>query len=381
MHEVDSQENSSFTEESLAEAVRKAQRHYVGLLKGMLYFGAVAIMAGWVIWRVVKVFGGTAFGAMIFSLSFAVGGFGMLLIMLSLQRIAGDRVVRRLLEDAEKSDEAMRAKEKAARKLQFYARARHCHLVRIGMLASLRQQLERAYKVLVRELKKGQTEWCGTEGKGDEDQGDLAHRFDEVTITRLSEIPLKISEEDWEGNFKKEIKKRWKTWCKRDKVEIGGKVLSNGFFPVASLYRVICDFMVEFSYLVDFPKGLKRDALKENEVLAQLEEWCSLRNNVISSEFASADVKDVVMWPRTTRYFYIPKDPQLNEHPTVDNWNGKIKSKLGNSSDNVEEKYEVFSSSIIDECRTFALFYRELAVHLDIDDRGVLVLRRSDEKV
>ncbi len=381
LHEVDSQGNVSCTEESLAEAVRKAQRHYVGLLKGALYFGAVAIMAGWVIWRVVMVLGGTAFAAMIFSLSFAVGGFGMLLIMLSLQRIAGDRAVRRLLEDAEKSDEAMRAKENAARKLQFYARARHCHLVRIGMLASLRQQLDRAYKVLARELKKRPDEGRVVEGEGDEDHGDLARRFDEVTVTRLAEIPVKISEEDWKGNFKKEIKKRWKNWCKGDKVEIGGKVFSNGYFPVASLYRVICNFMVEVSYLVDFPKELKRDALKENKVLDLLEEWCSLRNNVISSEFASADVKDVVMWPRTKRYFYIPKDPQLNEHPAVDNWKCKIESKLEGIRDNVEEKCEVFSSSIIDECRTFALFYRELAVHLDIDDRGVLVLRRTDEEV
>ncbi len=383
--------SSRHGDETLAESVHRAQCHYVGLFKGVLYMGAMSAMFGWVIWRATIVLGCTITFTMLISGAFAFGMFAMLFTMLGLQRIFGDRAVNKLRDKAHEANLAFREKDLCARRLSFYARARHCNLVRIGMLANLKGQLDRLCKVLERELKTTLSDGREVENVDVEGDSGLIRDFEKMTVKTLDDVQLFEEPADVEkqkSSFKDQLIDKWRQLCKSDVVVIDGAPYSFGYFPVAYFYQEIRTFLIEQQ------KERKRSALGRaiarseldagsgGNVLNELKEWCYLCHKNCCSEFASGDVRDLVNWPQTLQRFYIPQDPKPTssaEHN--DAWQIAVATKVGETKGNAYETAEVRTSRIIDETRTFALFYRELEVELDCQGTGVLVLRRKDEEV
>ena len=377
--------------ETLAESVYRAQSHYVGLFKGVFCMGAMSAMFGWVIWRATMVLGCTPIFTMLLSGAFAFGMFAMLLTMLGFQRRAGDKAVNKLREKAHEANLAFREKDLYARRLKFYARTRHCNLARVGMLANLKRQLDGVCKVLERELKTTQADPREAENVDAEGENGLMRDFEKMTVktfndVRLSEEPADV--ETQRSSFKNRLIDKWKQLCKSADVVIDGAPYSFGYFPAAYFYQEIHTFVIEQQ------KERKRKALyravarsKSNptsrgNALEELKEWCYLRHTECNSEFASGDVRDLVNCPQTLHHFYIPIDPgskSSTEHN--DAWKIAVEEKLSETKDNVYENADVKTSRIIDETRTFALFYRQLEVELDCQDIGVLLLRRKDEEV
>ena len=378
-------------DETLAESVHRAQCHYVGLVEGVLCMGAISVMFGLVAWRVTMVLGCTTFFTMLLSGAFALGMFAMLFTMLSLQRRAGDRAVNKLREKANEANLAFREKDLCARRLKFYARARHCNLVRIGMLDNLKRQLDSIRKVLERELKMTVANLHENEDVDAVEGNSLVRDFEKMTVKTFNDIQVSEDPADGENqkvSFKNRLIDEWKRYCKSDNVVIDGSPYSFGYFPAASFYREIHTFLIEQQK--ERKRSVLRSAMAQSRVnddsggsvLEELKDWCYLRHTTFSSEFASGDVRDRVNWPQTLHRFYIPQDPNfayLAEHN--DAWRIAVESKLSEANGNVYEIADVKTSQIIDEARAFALFYRELEVELDCLGSGVLVLRRKDEEV
>ena len=104
--DLNKRDSQRLHEETLADSVLKAQDHYVGLGRAAVWLGMTVAMAGWVIWRVVDVLGGTPFFALTLSLAFAAGGFSMMSFMRIRQRFAGDKAVKLLIAAANDADQA-----------------------------------------------------------------------------------------------------------------------------------------------------------------------------------------------------------------------------------------------------------------------------------
>ena len=385
--------------ETLAEAVKRAQCHYVGFWRGCVYLAVMASMAGWVIRRATLALGSTPLFAIVLSLAFAAGGFIMLAIMLFFQRMAGDAAVEKLRATAKRADAAFAEKDLETRRLVFNARERHCRLVRLGKLTQIKSQLQR-----VREVMRKEMEGAATTRRGAED-GDSATKkargngllasFEKCTVQTFVGLPIDDSAGDGRDSARdlgKKLVSKWKQWCnEKDSVSIGGGQMHNGYFPAAFFCREIRGF------LLDFQKGLRRKALQavvsapaqggQTGVFEQLKEWCRIRHDnasreSLASEFASADVKDISLWSCAIQRFFVPQDPSPEARDgghIADAWESGIKEDLKIVEGNVDEHCEVISSSLIDEARTFALFYREMPVFLNCNSNGVLSFRRRDE--
>ncbi len=392
LNERDSQRSYG---ETLAESVLKAKNHYVGLGRAAVWLGLTVAMAGWVIWRVVDVLGGTPVFALTLSLAFASGGFAMMSFMRTCQRFAGDKAVKLLIAAADEADKAFSEKDMAARELVFNAQSRHCHLVRLGMLAQVKKQLERVLEVIREELKRAVT---ARERQENDDPGHvngLMQVFNEKTITLFDNLWLKdgdVAEKANRPSFQDRFVEEWKKCCKEDSVSIDGGQFHNGYFPAAFYYREIRKFLIEFQ------KNRKREILqdainhsaadtenKSNDILAQLTKWCKLRHTEANSEFASADLgKDNSLWSQTIQRFFVPEDSVKSTQQgggSNDVWKTGVEQELDRRTGNIEEKYDVKTSGFIDESKTFALFYRELAVVLKCDEgNGVLSFGRKDDE-
>lgn len=368
--------NSTLCKETLAEAVKKAKDHYVGFFKGAFLVSFMSAMAGWVIWRATIILGSTPYFAMILSIAFAVGGFSMLIIMLILQRISGDLAINKLIDTAKKADEAYAEKDFEARKLILNARTQHCHLVRIGKINQVKKMLERIYEVMNKELNKGLT----SREKEDNQKSEKEEKnFDYCTVKMFDEITLDFG---FEENLT--IDDEWKKWCKIDSVSIGEGQYHNGYLPASFFYSVVNNFIISFK------KQCKRNALQDaianhtsedhsKGVYDQLKEWCKERHEKTSSEFASADTKDKSLWSQTEQRFYIPLDPDTdaNDLKVENAWENGIKESFITDS-NVGERYNVITSRFIDEARSFALFYREIPVSLECNEKNILSFGRIE---
>jgi hypothetical protein len=319
----------------------------------------------------------------------------MMSFMRTCQRFAGDKAVKLLIAAADEADKAFSEKDMAARELVFNAQSRHCHLVRLGMLAQVKKQLERVLEVIREELKRAVT---ARERQENDDPGHvngLMQVFNEKTITLFDNLWLKdgdVAEKANRPSFQDRFVEEWKKCCKEDSVSIDGGQFHNGYFPAAFYYREIRKFLIEFQ------KNRKREILqdainhsaadtenKSNDILAQLTKWCKLRHTEANSEFASADLgKDNSLWSQTIQRFFVPEDSVKSTQQgggSNDVWKTGVEQELDRRTGNIEEKYDVKTSGFIDESKTFALFYRELAVVLKCDEgNGVLSFGRKDDE-
>lgn len=385
-------------DETLAEAVKRAQRHYVGFWRGAGYLAVTASMAGWVIWRATFALGSSPLFAIVLSVAFAAGGFIMLATMLFLQRMAGDSAVEKLRDAAKRSDDAFAEKDLETRRLVFSARERHCRLVRLGKLTQIKNQLQRVREVMRKEMEGAVTTRRGAEDGGPATKKDarsgLLESFEKCTVQTFAGLPI----DDSAGDGRKRAKDleealvgKWEKWCEKDSVSIGDGQMHNGYFPAAFFCHEIR------SFLVDFLKDLRRKALQavvsaptqvnHKGVFEQLKEWCTIRHDNarckdLASEFASGNVEDVSLWSRAIQRFFVPQDPSTGVRASTgfaDAWEHEIKEALKNDAGNVDEHGDVITSTLIDEARAFALFYREMPVLLNCSANGILSFRRRDE--